>query len=54
MHVSYGAAIVGILGLAYGLAARRLTQGQAKIGAFVLLVAAVGLILVPLLMGVPW
>lgn len=54
MHVSYGAIAVGVLGLVYGLVSRRLTQTQATIGAFVLLAAAIGLIVVPLLVGVPW
>lgn len=54
MHVSYGAIAVGILGLVYGLTADRFTRRQRAIGAFVLLAAAVSLIIVPYLMGVPW
>lgn len=54
MHVSYGAIAVGMLGLVYGLMSRQLTKTQATVGAFVLLAAALGLIIVPLLMGVPW
>lgn len=54
MHVSYGAIAVGILGLLYGLAAPRLSKTRATMGAFVLLAAALGLIVVPFLMGVPW
>ncbi len=54
MHVSHGAIIVGILGLVFGLVAPRLSRRQSTVGAIGLLVAALGLIVVPFLMGVPW
>ena len=54
MHVSYGAIIVGVLGLSYGLAAGRLSRRNATLGAVGLLVAALALVVVPYLMGVPW
>lgn len=59
MHVSVGAAIVGALGLIYGLSAvwwhkRPDSNRFATIGAIILLVAAIGLIVVPWALGVPW
>lgn len=54
MHVSYGALLVGALGLIYGLVGRQLSKRQATIGAFALLVAALALIVVPCFIGVPW
>ena len=54
MHVSYGAFLVGALGLVYGLVGRQLSKRQATIGAFVLLVVALALVVVPYFLGVPW
>lgn len=54
MHVSYGALIVGALGLIYGLVSERLSEKQRAAGAIGLLIAAIALIVVPFLLGVPW
>lgn len=54
MHVSYLALVVGVLGLVFGLASPRLDRRQSTIGAMALLGAAILLIGVPLMMGVPW
>lgn len=59
MRVSIGAAIVGALGLAYGLGSvwlERRPGGQRliAIGGVGLLVAAIVLIVIPWAQGVPW
>ena len=59
MRVSFGAMVVGMLGLVYGLSAgwwSRSPRGEryGAIGAVGLLVAAIALIVIPWAMGVPW
>ncbi|MDO5696838.1 MAG: hypothetical protein Q4G51_02570 [Dermatophilus congolensis] len=59
MDISTGAVLVGVLGFAYGISApwwsKRPHGGRiGAIGAVALLVLAIGLIVVPWLMGASW